>query len=746
MHKLSNGAVALWRKGLPWLVAVLLASRLEAQFTGNNQTNIISGTASNWSGDYHVGSNFVSNTLLVQNGGLLRNGLGYIGYATGANSNIALVTGSGSAWSNDFSFFVGYSGGGNSLVISNGGAVANAAGYIGFNSSNNSVLVTGTGSVWGNRGDLYLGNGTENSLVIRNGGHVFNSLASWGSRNNHVLVTDGGSLWRVDAQLAIDGTGHSLVISNGGVVINPTANFESVIGVNGGGNQVQVTGIGSVLSNGVVLFVGHDSTNNSLLISNGASVFSPSGYVGFKSGASNNSVRVIGSGSTWNNLGTLYVGYYGSSNNLIIGAGAAVFGQASVVGYDARATGDTVFVTDSGSVLRNANLSLGLGGIGNSLVISNGGAVVTDISNVGGGALILVTGNGSIWSNQYAFLNGNNCTVSNGGAVFSSDVNLGGPTLVTGTGSLWTASRALSLNSANALTVTNGGLIIASNTYVNYNFGAANALTIATGGRFITTNVSVSGSINIAGGNLSVSDAVGKGTFDIRTGTLVLNSGTVAADKLFVTSGSSAVTFNGGTLLSQGTAVTNGQQLYIGNGVSRAVFQLAGGIHSFNNGLHLRTNAVLSGYGAVNGLVVVDAGATVLAECGGGLTFSGSVINNGVLVANGSILDFSGLLVNNGQILLFNGGTTNMHSTFNNYGSVRDAGTVRVSNVRRVGSDAVIEVLSATGFTYRLQISSSLPTGWMDTGAAQPGGGRLMFTDFGAVTNGSARFYRTQVQ
>ena len=172
-------------------------------------------------------------------------------------------------------------------------------------------------------------------------------------------------------------------------------------------------------------------------------------------------------------------------------------------------------------------------------------------------------------------------------------------------------------------------------------------------------------------------------------------------------------------------------------------------MYSFNNGLRIRTNSFLTGCGTINGSVLVDAGGTVLADCGGTLTFTGNVTNNGVMMAdNGSTLESSGVLVNNGKILLLNNSTPNFHGTFINNGSVLNAGTVRISNVHRAGNDVLIQIPSATGFTYRLQTTPSLqPPAWTDSGPAQPGTGSVLnFADPGAATNASSRFYRVAAQ
>src|ERR1043166_2105115 len=126
----------------------------------NYQTNTIN-VASNWVDNvnfrYIVGSNTYLNALVIQNSGGLTNNNGYIGFETGGSNNVAVVTGTGSVWSNLFDLYVGYAGAGNQLVVSNGGAVFNGSvGFLGrlSFSSGNAAVVTGTGSIWSNQSDL----------------------------------------------------------------------------------------------------------------------------------------------------------------------------------------------------------------------------------------------------------------------------------------------------------------------------------------------------------------------------------------------------------------------------------------------------------------------------------------------------------------------------------------------------------------------------------------------------------------
>src|SRR5260221_12699251 len=89
------------------------------QYTGNFQTNIVSGVVSNWTGKYLIGSNTFADALLILNGGALSSGNGYIGYEIGADNNTALISDSNSVWSIAGVLVVGNGGTGNRLIVTN---------------------------------------------------------------------------------------------------------------------------------------------------------------------------------------------------------------------------------------------------------------------------------------------------------------------------------------------------------------------------------------------------------------------------------------------------------------------------------------------------------------------------------------------------------------------------------------------------------------------------------------------------
>ena len=126
---------------------------------------------------------------------------------------------------------------------------------------------------------------------------------------------------------------------------------------------------------------------------------------------------------------------------------------------------------------------------------------------------------------------------------------------MTGAGSVWSNSDSL---------------------YVG-NGGNGNSLTLASGGTVTATNVVVGSApstgnvINVSGGWLYATNSTGSGALNVDYGALNLNSGTVTVNQFIVTNGAnSVVAFNGGTLNTGGSTVTNGSIFRVGNGTSAA--------------------------------------------------------------------------------------------------------------------------------------------------------------------------------
>ena len=223
--------------------------------------------------DLIVGFGGSGNSVVVSNGGTLTNSHysygGVIGLNSGATNNSVLVTGNGSAWNSGGDLLVGWGDSGNTLTISNGGAVTssqvNYGGVIGFNASstNNSVLVTGTGSTWSNSGDLTIGDAGEGTLTICQwrigfGQRRHHRIASWFLRHLNF-----GSLGGSDTAGSLIGPGISFGSGSGTINFNQT---DSLIGSGFSGNgSLNQLGSGTTTLSGTNTYSGTTTVNSGRL-------------------------------------------------------------------------------------------------------------------------------------------------------------------------------------------------------------------------------------------------------------------------------------------------------------------------------------------------------------------------------------------------------------------------------------------------------------------------------------------------
>jgi T5SS/PEP-CTERM-associated repeat protein len=487
---------------------------------GNGNSVTVTDPGSLWrvASSLYVGSNGALSRLTISNGGLMANRLGVIGNHVSSSNNVALVTGSGSVWSNASELHVGDFSAGNQLVISNGGFVSAQSGEIGSEggSVNNLVLVMGSGSKWSNTNLIYIGNyGVSNRLVVAEGGAVDsadgyiggNSTAS----NNSVLVTGAGSVWTNANSLYVgsSGAGNQLVVSNGATAFG----YEGLIGStsSSSNNLAVVTGAGSLWSNAVDLFVGNDGRNNQLIVTNGGTVRGQVGTVGLNASGSNNLVVVTGVGSLWTNDQALFVGNSGGGNSLVVSNGGTVSSSDGIIGLNSTSDNNVALVTEPGSSWNMAgDLAVGFTGDGNRLVVSNSGRVLNNFGvMLSHSNEVIVTGAGSLWSNRL-------------------DVIVGG------------------LGRGNRLVVNDGGTVLGGNVFVGQESTSTNNRVVVDAGTLLVTNMA------------------GTGVLDIRRGTNVLNAGLMDVDQLVMTNTLSRFEFNGGTLITRGAVISN-SLLVVGN-------------------------------------------------------------------------------------------------------------------------------------------------------------------------------------
>ncbi len=666
--------------------------------TADNNAVTVSGPNSAWiCGALKVGDQGPFNTLLITNGGVVNSATGDIGYDPGASNNAVAVSGPNSAWNISSGLTVGGLGAFNKLVITNGGAVSDNQGYIGANTtgSNNAVTVNGSGSVWNNSSELTVGKSSAgNRLFITSGAVVQANGAFVGfsssSTNNRVTVANGTlTATNASATAALDirrGTNvlnaglieaDTLLLNNplgvfefnGGTLITRGASISNgqdfVVGLNAGFApatwDVRSNAVPTTVANN--LYIGSNAPNATMLITNGGTVSSSGGEIGFNPTASNSVVTVSGPNSAWHNSGDLTVGHQGSFNTLFIANGGTV---ANADGYLGDSDHNTVTVSGAGSAWNTSSyLFVGAFGSFNTLLVTNGGTASSDyFASIGFQAVAqtnagVVSGPNSVWNSRIMnvgeFGSFNTLLIANGGTVASLFGAIGSrltssnnAVTVSGPNSAWICG-ALTVGDQgpfNTLMITNGGVVNSATGDIGYDPGASNnavavsgpnsawnissGLTVGglgafntlliTSGGLVQANGAIVGMnfsamnnrVTVANGTLSVTNASATAALDIRRGTNVLNAGLIEADTLLLNNPLGFFEYHGGTLNVRNSTVANGQPFFVGDGGSEATLNLVGnGGHTYANGLTLRANGTLTGNGTITGLLTVASGGTL---------------------------------------------------------------------------------------------------------------------------------------
>lgn len=125
----------------------------------STDTATVRGEDSSWDieGQLTVGS-LGEGVLLIEDGGAVQSGSGFIGNSSSSSTGTVTVTGEGSTWTNEAGLTVGDGGSTGALTIFDGGTVVNTFGRVGVNGSG-AVTVTGEGSAWINSDLLTIGAG-----------------------------------------------------------------------------------------------------------------------------------------------------------------------------------------------------------------------------------------------------------------------------------------------------------------------------------------------------------------------------------------------------------------------------------------------------------------------------------------------------------------------------------------------------------------------------------------------------------
>ncbi|MBI5396368.1 MAG: PEP-CTERM sorting domain-containing protein, partial [Verrucomicrobia bacterium] len=651
------------------------------------------------------------NTMVVSGGGLAvtRQGV-FVGQngttlpnvtGAGANSNLLYVTGAGTIMTNNVfaaDTRAGNGGSFNTMVINSNAAMFTRNFYVGVNNNANSnlLVVSDGGALWANATPLTNATdstrfavglrGVGNGAIVTNGGHIYvtrgsdaatgvgaSDLAGNGHSptGNWMLVSGPGSTFSNAGLFTVgrSGSGNWLLVNNGAGFTNmgtftigeranspagPLSNFA---------NNVTITDPGTVFFGGSNLVVGNNNLSNTLTIANGATLITlgggptPGSYIGSNagvdlSGGHNNSVLVTGAGTLWTNRASLEVGQNGSFNSLIISNGAALItGTGGLnrlrIGNGAASSNNWMLVTSSGSVVTSqVAVIVGESGFNNTLTVTNGGTMYANNS--------LAIGNNTTGSNNTLLVSGLGAVLNTLGPVSVGNTGLFNQLVVAGGGTMTNAGDltvgASALGRSNTVRVTDTGSLL-----------------------YAAANVSVGLSTSVVAGNQMVLESGGKA--DVR-GNLTVSTNSVLNNTLL------GVLYLGGNLSVRSTnyAQTDLSGKTVFNGGAGAVTQLVEVLSAYTSAMST-TNFFFGRFEVGDAVANSNAAVRLVNQFANtaGIVSEVLAVNSLIVAVSNSVLDLNNLgvfansLVNSGtvqQVALGGSARVDLVSTFTNQGTV----------------------------------------------------------------------------
>ena len=724
--------------------------------SGNSMT--VSGTGARLTttsydlglGYYIDGGNYGNNnTLTASGGGVISSGRTlYLGAGT-ATGNLLKVTGLNSQILTGSSG-ISIGGTSNTLRAESQGAIS-ANGSMGGTSNQvqldaatwtapstiylggaSSTVTIGNASTM-SAGDLRLGNGGSNGTYTISGGSVVTSsghamLGYSGGNGNSFTITGTNSLVKT--------TGYDLGIGNYNNQAGSTANNTSVTVSASGelraqrdlfigagattGNQVTVTGSSSKVTAIVTsITVGGTGGSNGLTVQSGATASAPnfnlngnSNYMTINGSTATASSVITTAGTnntfTASNGATVTGDLYIASGSGVTGDTFTVSGGSTVIaggharlGYNG-ASGNTVTVTGSGSLLKTTSWDIGVGneaGGGTTannttVTISAGGKISAGRTFFLGagtatGHVVTVTGLNSVlearaansWDKAIAIDGtGNTLRVQSQGQATST-----GYSLLTGTSNQvvvddgsWTASNIYTRGASNTLTVSNGGTVTGSEVRVG-DGGSGNTLNV-TGGTVTAGGHFYIGSSSGTGANVNVTGP----TAQVKANAYDFHIGESGTNNTMTVSGGGTATCPRITYVGEGAAATGNRLVVTGvgsqytNGGNQPWNQLVdvGNATAGNNTIQVSDSAVLD----TIGIVVGAAAGNAVTNTGGVYQFrySNPTLTPGAggISLTGGTISFKGVTdatisnaANNLQNITFSGNNTFMLNNASTYGN-----------------------------------------------------------------------------
>lgn len=240
--------------------AVLLNTTGNIGYAGGATGNevLVAGAGSLWSMTDHlyIGRSGATNSLTVSSGGEVSSFRASIG--SGSAGNSVTLSGSGSRWTVESDLGIGRFYEGNTLLVSNGAVLLTGSAIIGDRSSadENHAVLTGSGSRWTNTGPLVVGRqGSSNSLTVSDGAALVTGSLTLASEGGSGLALNFGTF----GGAASSGTVETATIAFGagsGTVNFNQADSNSLAAAISGGGEVRQLGSGMTTLTGSNSYTG----------------------------------------------------------------------------------------------------------------------------------------------------------------------------------------------------------------------------------------------------------------------------------------------------------------------------------------------------------------------------------------------------------------------------------------------------------------------------------------------------------
>jgi T5SS/PEP-CTERM-associated repeat protein len=442
---------------------------------------------------------------------------------------------------------------------------------------------------------------------------------------------------------------------NVAITINDAINFTDSISIQGSGTggltlSGPLSGSGNLTKSGTfALTLGADNSG----YGGGVTISAGSIVLGNANGLAGSTVTVnVNNGLNLNAQASPTLGALGGSGNIAVGATATVFtvgGNNATTTYSGALTGSATDFVKAGT--GNMTLS-GTGSSVHGLDVTNGTVIIDS------GGTFAATSTAGINGPRRAFEVGNSSTAASlivqGGATLDTStaqeaiVGLSSQTqtmTVQGTNTLWKLPNQADIGGGGpgTLIVQNGGKATGGSFLVAGNSGSG-TIQILSGGQVTTGAVYLgftnggagSGLLTVSGANSSLNagvivlanyGGVNIGTVNVTAG------GSVTTGGLQISSLSSSVTVDGGTLSTNTVSILSGYSTPI------LVSDPAGGT-ALNIGASNGTSTIAS---PIND--AISGPGTVVKNGTGALTLTGHLTNTGGYISNRGTIDFSGAVV-----------------------------------------------------------------------------------------------------